>query len=708
MAAGTFRPTLLAAAAARARARRVLDFRHALPPGLVSGYDMAGLSTFVDAAGVVRYQPHNLFWPNNDLSHSNWNNSAQGITRFADRIEETATTDQHRLGFSLAGQQQLRRRVQFKAKPFGDRPVIQAWAWLDGIGYTQWNHTTGVVTQQLTGDTPPATVSGLDSEGYRTYEVSIPALSVNNFVIRAVPTGTLPDGSYLGATGNGLHVKNLRLVYGDTVPDSTPDTTTAVRHLPAMFDNGRRGLRLEGSRPNRSTNTETFSGWTVQGATLTQNFGVAPNGDLASDRLQITANTGNNLSRNYTPTPGERVVGSCWVRGTAGQQVYYSANTSGPASNATLITFTGSWQRVTSNVSVGTGSTSFEGFEIWNRSGGAALPPVTFEVWGQQQEPSEVASSYIPNPTGAEVLRPGAQQVITGAEFDRLFPAARTRGPELVVNGGFNVDANWTKGTGWTIGSGVAAASVVSNDGAQQLTQSFATIPGRQYVVTYTASGVSGTGFSIFHGGASPPGNAGAFRNSAGTFTETIVASGSTLFLSFGARGSGPCSFSIDNVSVREFDLGVPSLQAFTLFVTLADRPRPFGFTEVFAIFALNNSGNYTTGAGLLIRDGSGFASAGGNSSAVNNGTWVNGRNVIAMTVDVANRRLALSLNAAAPGFITNLDYTGVGSTRMQLRAIDAFNGQGNGAVIHQSLEVLPLMSDAALQAECARRFALP
>lgn len=53
MAAGTFRPALLASAAARARARRVVDFRYAMRPGLVAGYDMAGTATRIDAAGNV-------------------------------------------------------------------------------------------------------------------------------------------------------------------------------------------------------------------------------------------------------------------------------------------------------------------------------------------------------------------------------------------------------------------------------------------------------------------------------------------------------------------------------------------------------------------------------------------------------------------------------------------------------------------------------
>ena len=52
---------------------------------------------------------------------------------------------------------------------------------------------------------------------------------------------------------------------------------------------------------------------------------------------------------------------------------------------------------------------------------------------------------------------------------------------ELVTNGSFAVDANWTKGTGWTIGAGVASAA---SGTASDLEQSITLNPGAYFLLT--------------------------------------------------------------------------------------------------------------------------------------------------------------------------------------------------------------------------------
>jgi hypothetical protein len=115
--------------------------------------------------------------------------------------------------------------------------------------------------------------------------------------------------------------------------------------------------------------------------------------------------------------------------------------------------------------------------------------------------------------------------------------------PELVVNGGFDTDTVWTKGTGWTIGSGVATATNASG----QLTQNIASLtPGVTYRVEYTMTIVSGS-FNVRATLGTAP---GTNRNASGTYVENIVHAG-TGVLAFVVAGQSGTS-TIDNVSVKQ------------------------------------------------------------------------------------------------------------------------------------------------------------
>ena len=70
-------------------------------------------------------------------------------------------------------------------------------------------------------------------------------------------------------------------------------------------------------------------------------------------------------------------------------------------------------------------------------------------------------------------------------EWAPLFSAT-----ELVTNGSFAVDANWTKGTGWTIGAGVASAA---SGTASDLEQSITLNPGAYFLLTADITASSGS-----------------------------------------------------------------------------------------------------------------------------------------------------------------------------------------------------------------------
>lgn len=117
----------------------------------------------------------------------------------------------------------------------------------------------------------------------------------------------------------------------------------------------------------------------------------------------------------------------------------------------------------------------------------------------------------------------------------------------LVTNGTFDADANWTKGTGWTISGGTANASAATTG---SLTQAISLTSGRAYSVTYTVSGISAGQFiARFTGGTTVSGTG---RTANGTYTELLTAAPGNTTLDI--LQSTDCNGSIDNVSVFETD----------------------------------------------------------------------------------------------------------------------------------------------------------
>ena len=114
-------------------------------------------------------------------------------------------------------------------------------------------------------------------------------------------------------------------------------------------------------------------------------------------------------------------------------------------------------------------------------------------------------------------------------------------GAELVANGDFAADANWTKGSGWSIAGGVA--TITGASGSPNLSQDVGLIAGRYYrfVITVTRSaggvalyaGLAGVAFSMF---------------ASGTYEARLRAAGTSLiYIQAGNGFTG----TIDNVSCR-------------------------------------------------------------------------------------------------------------------------------------------------------------
>jgi hypothetical protein len=117
-------------------------------------------------------------------------------------------------------------------------------------------------------------------------------------------------------------------------------------------------------------------------------------------------------------------------------------------------------------------------------------------------------------------------------------------GPELVTNGGFDSDSDWTTGTGWSIADGVA-----SSDGSQSSSSALQAVDiltiGKTYVVTFTVVSRS-AGTITPRAGTN---GVGTGRTATGTYTEIITCAGTD---DLRMTASNDFVGSIDNVSVRE------------------------------------------------------------------------------------------------------------------------------------------------------------
>ena len=308
-----------------------------------------------------------------------------------------------------------------------------------------FNIASGTVTQESNGSSwSGARNASITSAGNGWYRCSLTATGTTmvNVAIGLSDSGTRSldaaggEPRYTGDGTSGIYVWGAQLSNSASIDPYSPvygaAVTSSAYYAPRLDYSPTTiqplGMLVEEQRTNLITNSVSLSSLTTQGATLTLNAGTAPDGSSTAAQLAITSNTGNNLFFPHTSTIGQPQAASVWVKGTAGQQVYFSPNTNIAAGSA-LITFTGNWQRVTSSVTTGTGAGSYWALEIYNRSGGAGLPNVTFQVWGPQLEANaSFPTSYIP--TGASTVTRSADNVSLSPQ---AFPYSGTEGT-IVAN----------------------------------------------------------------------------------------------------------------------------------------------------------------------------------------------------------------------------------------------------------------------------------
>ena len=158
--------------------------------------------------------------------------------------------------------------------------------------------------------------------------------------------------------------------------------------------------------------------------------------------------------------------------------------------------------------------------------------------------PSAVSSgkvhSVFPNSTDAD-FDFNRDSDATRVNSEGLIERVGYYGSDLVTNGGFDTDSNWTKGTGWSIANGKATQS----GGTGQLSQSISISTGVVCKFTFTATIQSGT-LRISAGVSAPVQD---FTES-GTHTFNLAFAGNTVLYFLGTSSS--FSGSIDSISIKE------------------------------------------------------------------------------------------------------------------------------------------------------------
>ncbi len=136
-----------------------------------------------------------------------------------------------------------------------------------------------------------------------------------------------------------------------------------------------------------------------------------------------------------------------------------------------------------------------------------------------------------------------AQQVYSQFKIDPCGEVAvcnNSLGANLVTNGTFDADTDWTKGAGWTIGSGVATCASGSTDLSQTIAAGLTL--NAVYILSYEVTAFTSGSLQPSVGGTN-----GTAVTAAGTYTELIIA-GATDFLIF---TSSAFLGSIDNVTLQ-------------------------------------------------------------------------------------------------------------------------------------------------------------
>jgi len=119
-------------------------------------------------------------------------------------------------------------------------------------------------------------------------------------------------------------------------------------------------------------------------------------------------------------------------------------------------------------------------------------------------------------------------------------------GSELVVNGTFDTDSDWTKEGTWTISGETANRTALSS--GNELKQTFTTANNKNWLVSFEITSITEGGCGVRLNGSS----VNSYYTKVGIYTEVFNGNGLGTAVIIQSDSSNPFAGSIDNVSVKE------------------------------------------------------------------------------------------------------------------------------------------------------------
>tara|TARA_B100001758_G_scaffold246954_1_gene263337 strand:- start:1075 stop:3162 length:2088 start_codon:yes stop_codon:yes gene_type:complete len=161
----------------------------------------------------------------------------------------------------------------------------------------------------------------------------------------------------------------------------------------------------------------------------------------------------------------------------------------------------------------------------------------------------------------------------------------------IIINGTFDTDTDWGKGTGWSINT---TTKIAECDGSQsagtQLTQTGLSFTnGVTYKVTYTLTVSAGSVKAAFRGGTSVD---GASRTTSGTYTENLVAL--TGNNSFRMIANTDFIGTVDNISVQANPTTVRATEYRYYNIDREDAKLPYDFVRFHWLNRMGGIDSYT------------------------------------------------------------------------------------------------------------------
>ncbi|SFI31469.1 hypothetical protein [Nitrosomonas sp. Nm34] len=341
--------------------------------------------------------------------------------------------------------------------------------------------------------------------------------------------------------------------------------------IDGFFASGEQGIWLDPSdvnldwRKNLLQRTEEFdnAAWLKTASDVIANDRAAPDATMKADRITFTSATALSVRQGgLSLGSGITYAFSVYVYvpsslGWASWRLGIDFSDADSTNNDILSLFD-QWVKV-EIVKTLTGDRAFLDINIFRNGGVNPLVGDHFWLTEAQLEVGSVATSYqkIKSPwrTYLETIQTQPVMFQDGAGSIPVYAPDQPVGlildkskqlalsAEKAVNGIFAADTNWTKGTGWTIGSGVATKAPGS---ASNLTQNMSLLQNKFYRVSFDVVRNAGT-LNIGIGNTSVI--AAIIASDSYTFhIGTAAASDGILYLMADATFDG----TIDNITVKE------------------------------------------------------------------------------------------------------------------------------------------------------------